>query len=66
MRAADTTQDTSDLTGLDDPALITRWAAARNELALTSRDSPRHADVKRAYDAALAEYRRRVTGQAAP
>jgi hypothetical protein len=57
-----TATDTADLAQMDDPALITHWAAVRSELALTPKDAPGHAEVKRAYDAALAEYRRRVEG----
>ena len=45
--------------------LITHWADARRRLALTPKDDPRHAEVKQAYDAALAEYRRRVAVKAA-
>jgi len=58
--------DTTDLAEMDDPALITHWAAARSKLALTPKDSPRHAAVKAAYDAALAEYRRRTAVKAVP
>lgn len=58
--------DTSDLADMDDPELIAHWAAVRNELALTPRDSPRHASIKATYDAALAEYRRRVSAEVAP
>lgn len=65
MHAADTGTDATDLAAMDDPALITQWAAARSELALTPKDSPRHAAVKAAYDAARAEYRRRVEVKAA-
>jgi hypothetical protein len=60
MRTADTGTDTDDLEDLDDPALIAYWAGVRGRLALTPRDDPRHAEVKLLYDAALAEYRRRV------
>ncbi len=56
----DTATDASDLAAMDDPALITHWATVRSELALTPKDNPRHAAVKAAYDAALAEYRRRI------
>jgi hypothetical protein len=56
----------SDLTEMDDPALITHWAGVRSQLALTAKDSPRFDAVKRAYDAALAEYRKRVEPKAAP
>jgi hypothetical protein len=58
--------DTSDLAEMDDPALITHWADARRRLALTPKDAPGHAEVKQAYDAVLAEYRRRVEVKAAP
>lgn len=66
MRAADTGTDATDLAAMDDPALITHWAAVRSKLALTPKSSLRHADVKAAYDAALAEYRRRIAAEAAP
>jgi hypothetical protein len=56
------TIDASELARMDDPAFIRHWSEARSKLALTPKDSPRHAEVKRAYDAALAEYRRRVEG----
>ena len=56
----DTATDSSDLADMDDPALITHWAGVRSRLALTPRNDPHHAEVKRAYDAALAEYRRRL------
>jgi len=39
MPTADASTDASDLTQLDDPALITHWARVRSELALTPRDS---------------------------
>jgi hypothetical protein len=52
--------DTSELAELGDPALIAHWASVRTALALTPKENPRHAEIKRAYDAALAEYRRRV------
>ena len=58
--------DTSDLGEMSDPALITHWAAVRSELALTPRDSPRHGEIKRAYDLVLAEYRRRIASEPAP
>lgn len=64
MRTTDATTD-ADLAEMDDPELITHWADARRKLALTTKDDPRHAEVKRAYDAALAEYRTRVVGKAA-
>jgi len=58
--------DSADLAEMDDPALITHWAAVRSELALTPRTSPRHGEIKTAYDAALSEYRRRIAAEAAP
>jgi hypothetical protein len=58
----DSAADTTDLGEMDDPALITHWADIRNKLALTPKDAPGHAEVKHAYDAALAEYRRRAAG----
>jgi hypothetical protein len=61
----DMASDTGDLAAMDDPALITHWASVRSQLALTPKDDPRHAEVKAAYDAALAEYRRRVAVKAA-
>jgi hypothetical protein len=63
MRTADPAIDFRDLTELDDPALITHWADVRRKLALTPKDDPNHAGAKLAYDAALAEYRRRVAAQ---
>jgi hypothetical protein len=62
MTALETT-DISDLTELDDPALITHWADIRRKLALTPKDDPHHAAIKQAYESALAEYRRRVASQ---
>jgi hypothetical protein len=59
----DTGADAGDLAEMDDPALIAHWAGIRSMLALTPRDDPRHAEVKRAYDAARVEYRRRAAGQ---
>jgi hypothetical protein len=67
MQAADTDRETDarDLAAMDDPALIAHWAAVRSQLALTSRGSRRRGEIKAAYDAALAEYRRRLTTEAA-
>jgi len=66
MGTADTATDTSDLEEMDDPALITHWAGVRSKLALTPKSDPRHAEIKQAYDAALAEYRRRAEVKATP
>lgn len=59
------TTDATDLAGMGDPDLIRHWADVRTRLALTRKDSPEHAEVKRAYDAALAEYRRRLAVETA-
>jgi len=56
----------TELAEMDDPAFIAHWADARRRLALTPRNDPRHVEVKQAYDAALAEYRRRLAVKAAP
>jgi hypothetical protein len=48
---------------LDDPAFLTYWAAVRNQLALTPLGSPKHPEIKRLYDAAASEYRRRIYGE---
>jgi hypothetical protein len=53
-------QDASGLQGISDPELMTRYTAARTRLALTPAGKPGHGEVKRAYDALLAEYRRRM------
>lgn len=60
MRTADTGTVTNDLADLDDPALIKHWASVRGALALTPKDNPGHTEIKRAYDEAMAEYRRRL------
>jgi len=51
-----------DLQGLSDPQLIAHWAAVRTRLALSRADEPEHAGIKRLYDDALSEYRRRIDG----
>jgi hypothetical protein len=51
-----------DLRALSDPQLIAHWAAVRTCLARTRADEPEHAGVKRLYDDALTEYRRRIDG----
>lgn len=43
---------------LGDPEFFTQWAAVRASLAY----APRDAEVKRSYDAAKAEFRRRIDG----
>ena len=52
----------SDLRELSDPQLITHWAAVRARLALTRAGEPEHTGIKRLYDDALSEYRRRIDG----
>jgi len=56
------TDAAGDLRGLSDPQLIAHWAAVRTRLALTRADEPEHAVIKRLYDDALTEYRRRIDG----
>jgi hypothetical protein len=51
-----------DLRELSDPEFFALWAAIRCRLILTSTGSPERAEVKRRYDAVLAEYRRRIDG----
>jgi hypothetical protein len=58
--------DTADLAEMDDPAFIRHWAETRRTLTLTPKGDPRHAEVKQAYDAALIEYRRRITPETTP
>jgi hypothetical protein len=50
------------LAGLDDAAFFAYWAATRTRLSLTPVTSPGHCAIKAEYDAALAEYRRRMNG----
>ena len=59
--AVETTGST-DLTALDDPALIRAWALARTRAAVNRGDHRARA----AYAALQAEYRRRIRGQARP
>ena len=61
----DMAPNTGDLAAMDDPDLIRHWADVRTRLALTRKDSPHYAELKSAYGAALAEYRRRVAVRAA-
>ena len=52
-----------DLRELDDPSFLTYWATIRYQLALTPLSSPKHPEIKRRYDAAANEYRRRMSGE---
>jgi hypothetical protein len=56
----DMEQDVGGLQGISDPDLMTRYTAVRTRLALTPVGKPGHGEVKRSYDALLAEYRRRM------
>jgi hypothetical protein len=47
---------------LSDPEFFAYWAKARLSCAMTSKSSPEHPGNKETYDAALAEYRRRMDG----
>jgi hypothetical protein len=55
-------QKARDLRALSDPELITQWAAVRNLLCRTPESKPEHREIKQQYDAAVAEYRRRIDG----
>jgi hypothetical protein len=52
-----------DLQELDDPSFLAYWATIRYQLALTSLSSPEHPEIKRRYDAAADEYKRRMSGE---
>lgn len=56
--------DTSaeNLKELSDPEFFAHWAAVRTRLFGIPKDNPEHYEVKRRYDAAAAEYRRRIAG----
>jgi hypothetical protein len=51
-----------DLRELSDPQLIAHWADVRAQLARTRAGEPEHPGIKRLYDDALTEYRRRIDG----
>jgi hypothetical protein len=57
------TPQPAELRELSDPELITRWAVVRHRLALTDRETPERAEIKRLYDTLQAEYRRRMEGR---
>jgi hypothetical protein len=52
----------SDLRELSDPEFFARWAEVRQRYAVTPKSSPGHPESKQDYDAAVAEYRRRMDG----
>jgi hypothetical protein len=51
-----------DLRELTDPEFFAHWVVVRNRLILTPAGSTERPEVKRRYDAVLAEYRRRIDG----
>ena len=53
---------TQTLQELSDPEFFAHWSAARNRLARTPAASPEHDEARSRYDAAAAEYRRRIHG----
>jgi hypothetical protein len=58
------TEDT-DLQSLSDPEFFAHWAAVRSRLALAPTGGSRE-DARREYEAAAAEYRRRMGGAESP
>jgi hypothetical protein len=48
---------------LSDPEFFAHWAAVRNRVLSTPKGRPEHREVRRRYDAAAAEYRRRIHGE---
>ena len=57
-----TPRQPADLRELTDPEFITLWAALRARLALTPAGSPARLELMTRYDAAKAEYQRRIDG----
>ena len=51
---------TAELANLSDPEFFIEWAAVRNRLFRIPSGKPEHGDIKRGYDAVVAEYRRRI------
>jgi hypothetical protein len=62
LRSTNMTPWPADLRELPDPEFITLWASLRTRLALTPAGSPGHPELKTRYDAAKAEYQRRING----
>ena len=57
-----TAADYGSLGELPDPEFIALWAGLRGRLALTPAGSPGHSEIKSQYEAAKAEFRRRLDG----
>jgi hypothetical protein len=53
---------TGDLRELSDPEFFSQWAAVRSRLFRVPTSNPEHGEIRRLYDAAAAEYRRRIDG----
>jgi hypothetical protein len=47
---------------LGDPEFMTRWALLRSSLFFLPRKEPQYPELKRQYDAAALEFRRRMNG----
>jgi hypothetical protein len=51
-----------DLRELDDFEFFAQWAVIRSQLFCIPETKPEYREIKRQYDAVLAEYRRRIYG----
>ena len=60
--ADETTGGPRSLRELPDPEFIALWASLRGRLALTPAGNSGHPEIKRRYEAARAEFRRRLDG----
>jgi hypothetical protein len=60
--ADETAGDPHRLRELPDPEFIALWASLRGRLALTPAGNSGHPEIKRRYEAAKAEFRRRLDG----
>jgi hypothetical protein len=47
---------------LGDPEFMTWWAALRSSLFHIARDQPEYPEIKRQYETAAVEFRRRING----
>jgi hypothetical protein len=47
---------------LGDPEFMARWAALRYSLFFIAKDEPEYDDIKRRYETAAVEFRRRING----
>ncbi len=63
--ADETAADHASLRELPDPEFIALWASLRDRLTRTPTGSPGHPEIKSRYDAAKAEFRRRLDGDPA-